>query len=286
MSLLNSLLQDTSASSNDTSQHGIQKALDASVLSTIKSNSSLRDQARLGTLASPHSGSWLRACLNPKVGLSMNREEFVISSRVWLGLSIFPSPPNAIRCTCGRVLDNFGDHLLGCGRRALRTMRHNALRDVIYHHLSDNNGCKLEQICGSSNYKRPGDIYHPDYLDGVPAYFDVTVRNSLLPQFVSLAATNPGAAAEAGEKEKDSKHDDEVTRVGAVFYPLVIESLGLWYPQSLEILKIIARREALQSNISISQSVCKFHEQLSVCLWKYNSRIILDRLSLDNDVSC
>ena len=72
-------------------------------------------------------------------------------------------------------------------------------------------------ICGSSNYKRPGDIYHPEFLDGVPAYFDVTVRNSLLPQFVSLAATNPGAAVEAGEKEKDSKHDDEVTRVGAVF---------------------------------------------------------------------
>ena len=52
-----------------------------------------------------------------------------------------------------------------------------------------------------------------------------------------------------------------MTRVGAVFYPLVIESLGLWSPQSLEILKIIARREALQSNISISQSVCNFHER-------------------------
>ena len=61
---------------------------------------------------------------------------------------------------------------------------------------------------------------HPDFLDGLPAYFDITVRNSLLPQFITVAATCPGAAADSGEREKD----DDVTHAGALFYPLVVES--------------------------------------------------------------
>ena len=284
------LLGQWSAPFTDTSQHGLQGKLDASLLSSIKSSSSLRDQARLSTLASPHSGSWLRAIPNPKLGLSMNREEFVTASRVWLGLSLFPSPPNAVRCTCDLVLDKFGDHLLGCGRRALRTKRHNYLRDIVFHHLlSDDSGCKLEQGCSTFNYKKPGDIFHPDFLDGLPAYFDITVRNSLLPQFITVAATCPGAAADAGEREKDKKHNDDVTHAGALFYPLVVESLGFWSAHSLETLKIIAKRAALHNNITVSQSVCNLHEQLSVCLWKNNARLILDRQSLEGsgtDCSC
>ena len=59
----------------DSSQHGLQNGLDLSLLSTVKAGSSLRDQARLSTLSAPHSGLWLRAFPNPKVGLSMIREE-------------------------------------------------------------------------------------------------------------------------------------------------------------------------------------------------------------------
>ena len=120
----------------------------------------------------------------------------------------------------------------------------------------------------------------PQFLDGTPAYFDVTVRNSLLPQFVSIAATKPGAAAEAGEREKDGKHYDDVTRTGTMFFPLAVESLGLWSPSSLEILKTIARRAALTSQMIITQLVCCLHQQLSICLWRHNSRLLLDKLSL------
>ena len=131
---------------------------------------------------------------------------YCVGYRVWLGLSLFPSPPNAVRCICDLVLDKFGDHLLGCGRRALRTnlKRHNSLRDMVFHLLSDDSGCKLEQGCSAFNYKKPGDIFHPGFLDGLPAYFDITV-------YATVAATCPGAAADAGEREKDKKHNDDVT---------------------------------------------------------------------------
>ena len=135
------------------SQHDLQNVLDNALTNHIMANSSLRDQARLNTVRTPHAGSWLRAIPNPKLGLSMTKQECVTACKVWLGLPLFPPPCRGIRCICGNVLDEFGDHLLGCGRRALRTKRHNALRDIIFHHvLSDNSDCKLEQGCSSSNY--------------------------------------------------------------------------------------------------------------------------------------
>ena len=137
------------------------------------------------------------------------------------------------------------------GRRALRTKRHNSLRDIVFHHLlSDDSGCKLEQGCSAFNYKKPGDIFHPDFLD--MACQHITLRNS---QFITVAATCPGAAADAGEREKDKKHNDDVTHAGALFYPLVVESLGFWSAHSLETLKIIAKRAALHNNITVMQSV-------------------------------
>ena len=62
-----------------------------------------------------------------------------------------------------------------------------------------------------------------------------------------------------------------------------METLGLWSRQSLETLKVIAKRAAYHRNITTSQSVCQLHKQLSVCLWKFNARLVLDRLCLDCD---
>ena len=158
----------------------------------------------------------------------MTREEFTSASKIWLSLPFFSSQSCNLRCTCGHVLDKYLDHLLGCGRRSLRTKRHNALRDVLFQYLiSDNSDSKVEQGCSSNNYKKPDDLFHPDFLDGRSAFFDITVRNSLLPRFIAIAATHPGQAADAGEREKDLKRDDNVWQVGSQFFPLAAETLGL-----------------------------------------------------------
>ena len=68
----------------------------------------------------------MRAVPNKKLGLAMNKQEFIISLRIWLGIAIFPSFPDAIRCTCGQILGQFGDHLLSCGHGNLRTKRHDS----------------------------------------------------------------------------------------------------------------------------------------------------------------
>ena len=124
--------------------------------------------------------------------------------------------------------------------------KHNALRDVLFQYLiSDNSDCKVEQGCSSNNYKKPGDLFHPDFLDGRSAFFDITVCNSLLPRFIAIATTYPGEAADAGEREKDLKHDDDVLQAGSQFFPLAVEALGMWSPQSLETLKVFCQESCL-----------------------------------------
>ena len=129
----------------------------------------------------------------------------------------------------------------------MRIRRHDALCDVIYHALlQDNSGCKREQRCGSG-LDCPGDVYHPDFLFGKPAYFDVTVRNPLQDSLLSQSAVTAGVAASRGEMEKDAHHEEAVLGAGGIFIPLAVESLGLWSPASLNILRDIAVRTTNRS---------------------------------------
>ena len=125
----------------------------------------------------------------------------------------------------------------------MRIHQHDALCDIVFHALlQDNSGCKREQYCGSS-LDRPGDVYHPDFLYGEPAYFDVTVRNPLQDSILSQSAVT-AVAALRGEVEKDAHHEEVVLGAGGIFIPLSVETLGLWSPASLRTFK----RDCCQDN--------------------------------------
>ena len=109
--------------------------------------------------------------------------------------------------------------------------------------------------CDSTSEARPGDIFHPDFEQGLPTYFDLTVRNSLQPAYLIKTATCAGAAAEAGELEKDQRHDSLVSSTGSIIYPIVVESLGLWSPNSLQVLKLL-HGEPLFTTTLLLVSVC------------------------------
>ena len=195
----------------------------------------------------------------------MSRNEFVTAAKVWLGLPVLPVD---LRCTCGRALCEFGDHLLGCrGLSGLRIRRHDELKSILFHALLlDDRRAKMEQRCAGDGKARPGDVYHPNFLEGKPAYFDISVRNTLQPQFLNQAAAKPGAAGIAGEEEKDEKNNKIVESCGGKFYPLVVETLGMWTSFGLEMIKIVASRVALTQNQGLGQAVRELHERFSVCL--------------------
>ena len=205
-------------------------------------------------------------------------QEFVIAVRLWLGIKLFPSSPQSVRCPCGQVIDCYGDHLLGCGQGPLRIKRHDSIRDIIWQSLIlDNPQTSKEQRCDSSN-SRPGDILHPDFILGKPAFFDVSVRNSFIPPFIAASASQAGSAGIAGELEKDSHYRATVESLGALFFPLVVESFGLWTAHSIKLLKSIAGRVALSANISKSLAYSNLIQQLSIKLWSFNAKMILFRL--------
>ena len=285
---LASLLPPTSSVSSSVSstQHSFQKALDDALRSSIKvSLVSLREQAGFCAVAYPHAGAWLRAIPNSSLGLAMSPREFVTSLRLRLGIPVFPAPQHSVRCVCGHELDIFGDHTFGCG--PLRIKRHDTLCDVIFHWLLlDNSNVRREQRCSSHSMTIPGDVFHPDFSLGKAAYFDIFLRNSFTPSHLINAAINSGAAAVAGEVDKDERHLANVSSYGCLFYPLVVESYGVWAAHSLQVLRSIVKKSRLSSGLSLGQASRQFQEQLSVRLWQYNSRLISDYLPNYYDFLC
>ena len=81
-------------------------------------------------------------------------------------------------CSCETVINDFGDHVLGCGSGPLRICQHDALCEVIWYALLQDHGCKREQWCGS-DLDHPGDVFHSDFQYGKPFYFDVSVHHPL-----------------------------------------------------------------------------------------------------------
>ena len=146
---------------------------------------------------------------------------------------------------------------------------------MIYHALlTDKKHAKREQLCSGYDSNRPGDIFHPDFLLGRPGFFNVTVANSLQPSFIIKAASNAGAA----EACKDFRR---VTAASGIFYPLAVETLGLWTPYSLKILRSIASRISAMSHMKFSKSLNNLLQQLPVKLWSYNARLVLQCLNLE-----
>ena len=106
---------------------------------------------------------------------------------------------------------------------------------------------------------------------------DITVRNSLQGRFLNQASVKPGAAAVAGEEEKDMIHNSRVVNSGGEFYPLVAETFGYWTPSSSKCLRIIAAKTITYNGVAFSQAVSNLNllQQLSVCLWKGNAKLVL-----------
>lgn len=223
-------------------QSSLQANLDILRYNALLDSLSLAGIARLKALSSSnYTSGWLKAPPSTSLGLAMTPTEFIVAVRIWLGLPSFPSQPSPLLCRCGQFVDPTGDHLLGCGHGPYRIRRHDALRDIVYEALlQDNRMTRREQrICGDS-LDRPGDIFHWDFNDGRATYFDVSVTNTLQPGSISLASNAAGEVGSQGERNKMKSTGRMSNQVGGCFVPLVVETLGVWIPYALKSLKKIA----------------------------------------------
>ena len=75
-------------------------------------------------------------------------------------------------------------------------------------------------------------MYHPDFSDGHPPYFDVSVLNTLQLGIPNRASTDAVAATIAGGMEKDSKMLGLLRRLGATSFH---SSLKRWESGLLQV---------------------------------------------------
>ena len=270
----------TSSSSfpfTSTSQTVMQSTIDDRIYSDLHSQYSIRDRARLLAVSdtSGFAYAWLRALPSPKLGLALPPAEFVVALRLWLGIPVFPEADLTL-WSCHQLIDRFGDHLIGCSHGPLRIRRHNALYDIIYYALlEDSADVRREQGVSGESASRPGDVFHPDFHNGRPTYFDISVRSAVHSGVISHSASASGFAALKGEMEKDARHKNLVEAAGGVFFPLVVDNFGVWTPSSIEVLRSIARSSTVRNGLPVSTAFHHLMERLSVQLYRYNARMIL-----------
>ena len=257
-------------------QASMQAEADARRFDHLMADSNIRDKARLIAISnSKETNAWLKAVPLPSVGLAMPPAEFLVDLCIWLGLPVFPSD-SALTCSCSAFLDQNGDHMMSCGSGPYRIGRHDALKNVLFNALKqDNPNVRQKQGIDVDSRQRPGDIFHPDFHDGKPTYFDISVVNPLQPGSINEASRSAGVAAARREEEKDGKFNESVSRAGGAFIPLVVESLGRWSPFACKMLKIIASRTTLRNGLSEKVAYRNLIEQLSTRLWAYNAKLIL-----------
>ena len=112
-------------------QKKIQEALDKEKLAAlIRNQTSNREEARLQSLCMPHSGAWLAAPPIPAIGLHLSAEEFQVSVKYRLGISVYDQERKCRYCKSGK-LDTFGDHAVACLGKGDEISRHDRIRDRI-----------------------------------------------------------------------------------------------------------------------------------------------------------
>ena len=211
-------------------QQDLQALLDQNQYDQLFASFNIRNRAQLTALShsSGTSSGWLKAIPQVSLALAIPGPEFVVGLGLWRRIPLFPLSP---LCVCLTSIDQFGDHILECSHSPMRIRRHDALVDIVCHALSQSHsGVLKEQRVSYEDNSRPGDVYHPDFQHGRPAYFDVSVRSTTQPSHISFSSSCAVVAAAAGELAKDQRHQDAVEEVGCDFVPLVIETFGFWSP--------------------------------------------------------
>ena len=88
---------------------------------------------------------------------------------------------------------------------------------------------------------------------------------SLHPSSLMHASISAEAAAATGEALKDEHHENNVS-CGGLFYPLIVETFGVWKPFAIETLKNIAARTTARNGLSTKRAFRNLIQQLSKCL--------------------
>ena len=129
------ILSITSLKDNSPNPKKLSDSIEALQFNSLLSTSSTADRARLLSISSPHASAWISVVPSISLGLHFEPQEFNTALKWWLGIN--PSmclDGNLMACPLcpGNSLDPLGHHCVTCKRGGDVTLRHNALRNVLF----------------------------------------------------------------------------------------------------------------------------------------------------------
>ena len=262
-------------------QRALSKEIDVSTFnSLLASASDTRSRALAMSSALPHAGDWLNVVPSPALGLHLQDREFRLCLGYWLGLRLMNHATPCPCCSTGKIADPLGDHHVGCGGNGGRIHRHDSLRDALFAAAQSAALAPRKEvpalIPGSAS--RPADVFLPNWNRGRPAALDVTVISTLQDLTVAGAAATQGHALRIGEERKLAAHQSDCQATGISFVPLVVESLGGWCEEAVHTIGRIGRLLGQRSGVPPAESTRHLFQRLSVCLWRGNATMWLERL--------
>ena len=222
------------------------------------------ERARLLAVSTKESGAWLRAL--PVSALA--------AVKVAVGLRLGTPVCGPHTCQyCGTQVDSLGRHALSCVRSEGHHQRHSAMNDVIKCALvSAHVPSQLEPAgLSRSDGKRPDGVTLAPWKSGQLLVWDATCPDTFAPSYRAHATQEAGKVTERAEERKVEKY--RCLPASHLFCPVAIETLGAVGPQSLALIKDIARRIASETGESRAGEYLL--QRLSVAVQRGNPAAVL-----------
>ena len=228
------------------------------------------ERARLLAVMTKESGAWLRALPVTALGLRMDDS----TVRVAVGLRLGTRICGAHTCQhCAAEVSGLGRHSLSCKKSVGRFQRHTALNDIMKYALSAAHVPSRLEPTGllRSDGKRPDGVTLAPWKCGQLLVWDATCPDTFAPSYRTHATSEPGRVAALAEDRKVDKYRD-LPR-SHLFCPLSIETMGAMGPRSLELVREVGRRIALETGEPRSTDFLL--QRLSVAVQRGNCASVL-----------
>ena len=241
-----------------------------------------REIARLRCLSNSRTGDWLTATPCASLGLLLRGQEFTMSLKYRLGITVFET--EAPCPACHQPLDKMGDHALGCGSQGERIGRHNLLRDALHQTAAAAALAPVKEgrFLLPGRDARPADVLIPGWVGGRDAALDVTVVSPLQRAMIAGAAEQDGYALNEAFRRKVAKAGEPCRQQGIAFIPLAADTFGGWHGVANEQVQKLGRALARQSGEDEDLTVRHLRQRLSLLLMRGNSSLLINRVPESN----
>ena len=188
-------------------------------------------------------------------------------------------------CPCGNGKLSL-DHILGCGKMRMVTIRHDLLSSIILKAMSRAGLVARGEWLVEGDTSKRMDIL---LFNAGKKWYDLSVANPQAPSYLNCAQKVGGALGKR-EKDKEAKWRKTAAKHEAHFTPIVFESTGRRSELTKELLKQIAESAAVITDEDVSTESKREHfiskvvheitQHLSVSMAHSNALIIEEAESL------